>query len=92
MLRGQKIHPVLIYELASSGWFQIVENFTGAYLTNSTEAFYQQYPSPVGFPSGKVPAPDPTETEDCLFLDVVVPEAVFKARRLTARKRVSVLV
>ncbi|KAL9607752.1 MAG: hypothetical protein Q9167_007364 [Letrouitia subvulpina] len=79
------------WAILKEGAIKVVENFTEAYLTNNTETFYKQYPSPVAFPSGKVPAPDPTETEDCLFLDVLVPEAVFKTSRST-RKKAPVLV
>ncbi|KAL9620967.1 MAG: hypothetical protein Q9204_008160, partial [Flavoplaca sp. TL-2023a] len=65
---------------ANPGWLQIAGKFIGPYLTNSTAAFYQQYPLPTSFPRPEVPLSDPTETEDCLFLDVLVPEPIFNRR------------
>ncbi|KAL8761586.1 MAG: hypothetical protein Q9184_002294 [Pyrenodesmia sp. 2 TL-2023] len=75
---------------ANPGWLQIAGKFIGPYLTNSTTAFYQQYPSPASFPRAEVPPAGPTETEDCLFLDVLVPEPIFNRRN--AGKRAPVLV
>ncbi|KAL9011347.1 MAG: hypothetical protein Q9173_003798 [Seirophora scorigena] len=68
---------------ANPGWLRIAGKFIGPYLTNNTPAFYRQYPSPASFPPGSVPPADPSETEDCLFLDVLVPDAIFNARKTT---------
>ena len=65
---------------ANPVWLQIAGKFIGPYLTNSTAAFYQHYPLPASFPRPEVPPSDPTETEDCLFLDVLVPEPIFSRR------------
>ncbi|KAL9030595.1 MAG: hypothetical protein Q9196_001301 [Gyalolechia fulgens] len=62
---------------ANPGWLQIAEKFIGPYLTNSTAPFYQNYTSPASFPRPEIPPPDPTETEDCLLLDVFVPQQIF---------------
>lgn len=45
---------------------------------NNTTEFYQTYPSPASFPVPSIPAANPSETEDCLFLDVKVPDFVFR--------------
>ncbi|KAL8897721.1 MAG: hypothetical protein Q9207_007073 [Kuettlingeria erythrocarpa] len=75
---------------ANPGWLQIAGKFIGPYLSNGTDAFYQQYPSPASFPRPEVPPADSSETEDCLFLDVLVPEQIFNRR--AARKKAPVLV
>ena len=65
---------------ANPGWLQIAGAFIGPYLQNDTSGFYQKYPSSASFPSPPVPPADPSETEDCLFLDVQVPEPIFRKR------------
>lgn len=72
--------------IAIPSWLQIAGEFVGPYSANSTDTFYQQYPSPALFPSTSIPPADPTETEDCLFLDVVVPEPIFRTRRYLGKK------
>lgn len=44
-----------------------------AYTTGQLDTFYKRYPSPASFPTPGVPPAGPSETEDCLFLDVMVP-------------------
>ncbi|KAI4182608.1 MAG: hypothetical protein LQ346_006542, partial [Caloplaca aetnensis] len=84
------IGKIMLFSAANPGWLQIAGQFIGPYLTNGTTAFYQQYPSPASFPRPEVPPADPSETEDCLFLDVLVPEQIFN--RKTGRKKAPVLV
>lgn len=72
--------------VANPSWPQIAGKFVGPYLENSTDAFYQQYPSPALFPITTIPSADPTETEECLFLDVLVPEPVFRTRQYPGKK------
>lgn len=51
-----------------------------------TAEFYQNN-APYGFNATfTVPTPDPRETEDCLFLDVIVPRAVFTRRKENLNK------
>ena len=63
---------------AIPGWLAVFDQFLGPYLTGHTDTFYQKYPSPASFPAPSVPPAGPSETEDCLFLDVMVPATVFQ--------------
>ena len=72
--------------IAIPSWLQISGEFVGLYVANSTDTFYQQYPSPASFPSTSIPPADPTETEDCIFLDLLVPEPIFRTRRYLGKK------
>lgn len=59
---------------ALPGWEGIAAQFLPDYFFNNTAAFYN-----MTMPSGstQIPPPDPNETEDCLFLDVIVPQSVY---------------
>ncbi len=67
--------------------------FIGPYLRGDTTDFYrnnQPFDPRAPFP---VPPPGPQETEDCLFLDVIVPRGIFARRRGNGNgKRAPVLV
>ncbi|KAI4255291.1 MAG: hypothetical protein L6R42_006809, partial [Xanthoria sp. 1 TBL-2021] len=68
------------------GWLTIAGKFIAPYLKGQTEAFYGQYPSEASFPKPSVPPVDPTETEDCLFLDVKVSRNVISNKDIPNRK------
>lgn len=76
---------------ANPGWLTIAGQFMGPYLTGQTAAFYAKYPSQASFPAPSVPPADPSETEDCLFLDVKVPETTIGSKNV-ANKKAPVLV
>lgn len=61
-------------------WNLIAEQFVPAYLSGNISAFNTSAPPSPPSTSSNVVATDPRETEDCLFLDVVVPEHIFKKR------------
>ncbi|PNS17242.1 Secreted lipase [Sphaceloma murrayae] len=71
---------------ANPAWSAIAGQFIPRYLGGernfNTSSFVTPPPS--------IPAQDPATTEDCLFLDVFVPESIFDARR--GRKKAPVLV
>lgn len=70
---------------ALPAWGLIAANFTPAYLTGqnfSYEAAVAALSKSLG--SAGVPAQDPRTTEDCLFLDVVVPKQVFDGAQNTS--------
>ena len=71
---------------ANPGWLAIAGKFIGPYLTGQTAAFYAQYPSQSSFPAPSVPPASPFETEDCLFLDVKIPETTLKTENVTNTK------
>ncbi|KAI9822839.1 MAG: hypothetical protein M1826_000367 [Phylliscum demangeonii] len=65
---------------AYPAWLLVEAAFVPAYLTNNASAM--QAATAQAPPSASdLGPPDPRETEDCLFLDVVVPKAVFDGRR-----------
>lgn len=64
---------------ANPAWELIAQQFLPAYLTGqpfNTSAVE----AAIAKASGSVPAQDPRTSEDCLFLDVVTPEKVFKGK------------
>ncbi|KAK5113500.1 hypothetical protein LTR62_003369 [Meristemomyces frigidus] len=66
---------------ANPAWLLIAGAYIPQYLagkTNFTEAEFANLTSSAS--SGGLPAQDPRTTEDCLFLDVVVPEQIFNSR------------
>ncbi|KAI9794073.1 MAG: hypothetical protein M1816_006698 [Peltula sp. TS41687] len=67
-------------------WFLISQQFVPAYLSGNLSAFNTSAPASPSSSSTNVNAipTDPRETEDCLFLDVVVPEGIFRKRGLTS--------
>ncbi|KAL8679434.1 MAG: hypothetical protein Q9186_004264 [Xanthomendoza sp. 1 TL-2023] len=71
---------------ASPGWLAVASKFIGPYLNGQTAAFYAQHPSQASFPTADVPPADPTETEDCLFLDVKVPRHLVEDKKLTGNR------
>lgn len=76
---------------ANPGWLAIAGKFIGPYLMGQTSAFYAQYPSQASIPTPDVPPADPSETEDCLFLDVKVPQSVIRHKN-TTNKKIPVLI
>ena len=62
---------------ANPAWELIAAQFDLAYLTGQPFNLTAAEGALAGL-SGKLPPPDPRTTEDCLFLDVVVPQTIFK--------------
>ena len=63
---------------ANPAWLLIAEAYIPKFLTGQTvfnESSFSNLTSSSG--GGGLPVQDPRTTEDCLFLDVVVPEAIF---------------
>jgi hypothetical protein len=64
-------------------WFYISQNFSVAWINgqgnnfNFTEAYDTFLAAAAADPALLTPTPDPRTSEDCLFLDVFVPKAVF---------------
>ena len=71
---------------AGPAWFNTAVQFLPAYLTGQVDAFYEAQKNGSG-PPLQAPKPDPRETEDCLFLDVVAPKKIFDARRKYAPRK-----
>lgn len=67
-------------------WLPNQIEFLGAYLTGGN---ISQYTNPTNSTTGtgnsSLPTPDPRTSEDCLFLDVIVPEKIFNSA--TAKKK-----
>ena len=77
---------------ASPAWGLISEKFVEAYLAGNASTFnYEQAELELQaylMENANDPyMPDPRETEDCLFLDVIVPKAVFDAARNSRGRR-----
>jgi len=75
------------FQLISAVWGEAAVEFLTAYLTgqnisNFTNPTTQQS-SAGGFSASSLPKPDPRTSEDCLFLDVVVPQSIFTTPRKT---------
>ena len=71
---------------ALPGWLSVATQFIGSYSTGELDTFYQKYPSPASFPAPSVPPAGPSETEDCLFLDVMVPATVIRKQAFRNRR------
>ncbi len=71
---------------AAPAWGLISEQFVQAYLSGNASAFNgtnaptPPQPGQSTDPASQIPPADPRETEDCLFLDVVVPKKLFDQR------------
>ncbi|KAI9885339.1 MAG: hypothetical protein M1823_002848 [Watsoniomyces obsoletus] len=70
---------------AAPAWGLISETFVRAYLSGDASAMNGTAAPALpgaggGDPASQLPAADPRETEDCLFLDVVVPKKLFDER------------
>lgn len=63
---------------ASPGWLLTAAQFVPAYLTG--QPFNASASSSGSGSSTTLPPQDPRTTEDCLFLDVAVPEKIFNAK------------
>lgn len=74
---------------ANPAWGAISAPFVTAYLAGQT-SFNESSFNTTG--SGQAPAVDPRTTEDCLFLDVVVPQAIFEGSSKHGKKGAPVLV
>lgn len=61
---------------AAPAWLAITPNFTTAYLTGQSFN-YEAAVAALSKASGPAPAMDPRTSEDCLFLDVIVPKQIF---------------
>ncbi|KUJ10987.1 prolyl oligopeptidase-like protein [Mollisia scopiformis] len=63
---------------ANPAWEVIAELFLDAYLTGQNISEFTNETSALALLSNlTAPAPDPSVSEDCLFLDVIVPEKIF---------------
>lgn len=60
---------------ASPAWQAIANDFVPEYLTGQTEFNQSSFNTSS---SGSSSTPNPAETEDCLFLDVVVPQSILR--------------
>jgi acetyl esterase/lipase len=61
-------------------WEPIQEKFLAAYLSGGNISQYTNPPnSTSGAGNSSLPTPDPRTSEDCLFLDVIVPETIFNS-------------
>ncbi|KAK3677426.1 hypothetical protein LTR78_002964 [Recurvomyces mirabilis] len=65
---------------ANPAWLLIAEAYIPQYLGGKTNFTQADFPSANSSSSSALPAQDPRTTEDCLFLDVVVPEKIFNNR------------
>jgi hypothetical protein len=89
---------------AQASWVPMAYQYATAILTNRTSSFnvtqaeeiIAQTPFdelPVGSPRlGELPPRDPREREDCLFLDVMVPQSVFERAGNKSAKGAPVLI
>jgi len=68
--------PARICPQAEPAWLLIAEAYIPLYLAGQT-VFNASSFNLSSASSGGLPVQDPRTTEDCLFLDVVVPEAIF---------------
>lgn len=68
--------PDRICAQSEPAWLLIAEQFIPEYLEGQTVFNSSSFNTSSGT-SGGLPAQDPRTTEDCLFLDVVVPEAIY---------------
>lgn len=59
---------------AFPAWLTLAEEFLGGVPASSLAGTYAAIPN---ITAAQVPKAGATETEDCLFLDVIVPEAIF---------------
>ncbi|KAI9817617.1 MAG: hypothetical protein M1832_004621 [Thelocarpon impressellum] len=76
----QKGDVARICNQAFAQWILYPE-FTKAYTTGQDLTKYANVSlAPPPFNESALPPPDPRETEDCLFLDLFVPEKIFKKR------------
>lgn len=71
-------------------WSATSAQFVPAYLSGNVSSLNFSTPSTTSVAPQASPPRDPRETEDCLFLDVVVPREVFECRNKTARAPVVV--
>jgi len=66
---------------ANPAWGLIADEFLPLYLSGNQTVFNtSSFPSTSSNSSSSFPVQDPRSTEDCLSLDVVVPEKIFNAR------------
>lgn len=57
-----------------------------AHTTGQMDTFYARYPSPASFLNPSVLPAGPSETEDCLLLDVMVPASVSQKQAFRNRR------
>ena len=67
--------PDRICPQANPAWLSTAEQFLALYLAGQTHFNASSFNT--SDPAGEMPPEDPRTTEDCLFLDVVVPKAIF---------------
>lgn len=65
---------------ADPAWLLIAGEYIPLYLSGNQTTFNASSFASNSSAATTLPAQDPRSTEDCLFLDVVVPEAIFNAR------------
>lgn len=62
---------------ADPAWLVIAEAYIPLYLAGQTVFNESEFSSATSSATSAIPVQDPATNEDCLFLDVVVPEAIF---------------
>lgn len=70
-------------------WQSIATSFSEAFIEGNATAFNLTEAEAllaIQLQNATAPAPDPQETEDCLFLDVFVPKKVFDNRNQPGKK------
>ena len=65
---------------ANPAWEAITASFLPDFLLGNTAAFYNSSTSSSSNSTPSIPPVGPGETEDCLFLDVAVPQEIFDNR------------
>lgn len=74
----QTNNPDRICPQANPAWELIAEQFLPEYFTGKT-VFNSSSFSTGGSATTTIPVQDPRTNEDCLFLDVVVPQSIFES-------------
>lgn len=65
---------------ASPAWLRIASAYIPQYLAGQTQFNQSSFATSSNGSSSATPAQDPRTDEDCLFLDVVVPQQIFDSR------------
>ena len=91
--RLQRGHVNRICHQAAPAWLQTTAQFVPAYLAgtaNVSELASNLTPPPTTAEALQIPPKDPSETEDCLFLDVIVPKKIYDGQKEGVRAPVLV--
>ena len=70
--------PDRICAQANPAWLAIAGLYIPEYLAGQTVFNASSFPASNSSAASSIPVQDPRTTEDCLFLDVVVPQAIFE--------------